>query len=94
MFHPQKHVTRPTISYEIPQALRAAEVGGQGRRMNKETDTDSTSRCSTSSATPNYRNTEQATELNRHDLVNPLQRRKNGVVETTVLHYKGIKLTK
>lgn len=32
--------------------------------MSKETDTDSTSRYSTSSATPNYCNAEQATELN------------------------------
>jgi len=34
--------------------------------MSKETDTDSTSRCSASSVTPNYYcNAKQATELNR-----------------------------
>lgn len=67
----QEHVSSPEARYSSynqlfsssDKILRAAEVGGQGRGMSKEPDTDGTSSCSTSSATPNYCN---PTELNSH----------------------------
>lgn len=68
----QEHFSSPEARYSSynqllnssGKILRAAEVGGQGRGMSKEPDADRTPRCSTSSATPNYCNAEQATELN------------------------------
>lgn len=54
----------------------ATEAGGQGRGMSKETHTGSTSKCSTSSVTPNYYNVKRQLNFTAVDLVNPLWRSK------------------